>query len=97
MLNTGDFAFDTVAGANVQILERIEMWGYTSYKVFNPATGRVYKATEEQLNTSGSAIQYDENYLRYVALLSKSKMRPPVAFCLRWQAESSRCRTSSMY
>lgn len=73
MLNTGDFTFDTVAGANVQILERIEMWGYTSYKVFNPATGRVYKATEEQLNTSGSTIQYDENYLRYVALLSKIK------------------------
>lgn len=73
MLNTGDFAFDTVAGANVQILERIEMWGYTSYKVFNPATGRVYKAAEEQLNTSGNAIQYDENYLRYVTLLSKIK------------------------
>ena len=73
MLNTGDFAFDTLAGANVQILERIEMWGYTSYKVFNPATGRVYKATEEQLNTSGNTIQYDENYLRYVALLSKIK------------------------
>ena len=73
MLNTGDFAFDKVAGANVQILERIEMWGYTSYKVFNPATGRVYKATEEQLNTSGNAIQYDENYLRYVTLLSKIK------------------------
>ena len=74
MYNTGDFAFDTVAGANVQILERIEMWGYTSYKVFNPATGRVYKTTEEQLNTSGgSTIQYDENYLRYVVLLSKIK------------------------
>lgn len=73
MFFTGDFAFDTVAGSNVQILERIEMWGYTSYKVFNPATGRVYKATEEQLNTSGSTIQYDENYLRYVALLSKIK------------------------
>lgn len=49
------------------------MWGYTSYKVFNPATGRVYKATEEQLNTSGSTIQYDENYLRYVTMLSKIK------------------------
>lgn len=73
MLNTGDFAFDTVDGANVQILERIEMWGYTSYKVFNPATGRVYKRAEEQLNTSGNAVQYDENYLRYVALLSKIK------------------------
>ena len=73
MLKTGDFAFDTVSGANVRILERIEMWGYTSYKVFNPTTGRVYKATEEQLNTSGSTIQYDENYLRYVTLLSKIK------------------------
>lgn len=73
MLDTGDFAFDTVAGANVQVLERIEMWGYTSYKVFNPATGRVYKATEEQLKTDGNEVQYDENYLRYVTLLSKIK------------------------
>lgn len=73
MLNTGDFAFDTIVGANVQILERIEMWGYISYKVFNPATGNVYKATEEQLNPSGNTIQYDENYLRYVAILSKIK------------------------
>lgn len=40
MLNTGDFAFDTVAGVNVQIPERIEMWGYTFYKVFNSAADR---------------------------------------------------------
>ncbi len=73
MLNTGDFAFDTIAEATVQILDRIEMWGYISYKVFNPATGHVYKATEEQLSTSGNAVRYDENYLRYVALLSKIK------------------------
>ncbi len=73
MFNTGDFVFDTVAGANVQVLERIEMWGYTSYKVFDSATGQVYKATEEQLNKGGSAIQYDENYLRYVTLLAKIK------------------------
>ena len=73
MLNTGDFVFDTIAGATVQILERIEMWGYTSYKVFNPATGRVYKATEEQLKTKVNINQYDENYLRYVVLLSKIK------------------------
>lgn len=31
MLQTGDFAFDTVTDANVQVLERIEAWGYTSY------------------------------------------------------------------
>ena len=98
MLNTGDFAFDTVAGANVQILERIEMWGYTSYKVFNPATGRVYKATEEQLKLQAAVQSSTMKTTCAMWLCSrKSKMRPPVAFCLRWQAESSRCRTSSMY
>lgn len=73
MLNTGDFVFDIIEKANVKILEKIEAWGYVSYKVFNPSTGRVYKATEEQLSSTGSNTQYDENYLRYVVLLSKIK------------------------
>ena len=73
MISVGDFVFDTIEKANVQVLEKIEAWGYTSYKVFNPATGRVYKANEEQLSSSGSTKQYDENYMRYVTLLSKIK------------------------
>lgn len=73
MYSIGDFVFDTIEKANVQVLEKIEAWGYTSYKVFNPATGRVYKANEEQLSSTGSSMQYDENYLRYVMLLSKIK------------------------
>lgn len=73
MLNTGDFVFDTIKKENVQILEKIEAWGYVSYKVFNPSTGKVYKANEEQLSSSGSSVQHDENYLRYVTLLSKIK------------------------
>lgn len=73
MHSVGDFVFDTIEKANVQVLEKIEAWGYVSYKVFNPATGRVYKANEEQLSASGSTMQYDENYLRYVTLLSKIK------------------------
>lgn len=73
MIAAGDFVFDTIEKANVQVLEKIEAWGYTSYKVFNPANGRVYKANEKQLSLSGSTMQYDENYLRYVTLLSKIK------------------------
>lgn len=73
MLNTGDFVFDTIKKENVQILEKIEAWGYVSYKVFNPSTGKVYKANEEQLSSSGSSVKHDENYLRYVTLLSKIK------------------------
>lgn len=73
MLNIGDFAFDTTTGTNVQVLEKIDVWGYISYKVFNPTTGKVYKVSEEQLNIKSSGILYDENYLRYVTLLSKIK------------------------
>ena len=73
MFNTGDFVFDTVTGASVQVLERISAWGYVSYRVFNPVTGAVYKASEEQLNKDGGSNSYDENYLRYVTLLSKIK------------------------
>lgn len=28
---TGDFVFDTIEKANVQVLEKIEAWGYISY------------------------------------------------------------------
>lgn len=67
----------------MQIMERIELWGYTSYKVFNPANGSVYKATGEQLKRGGGEAQLDENYLRYVTLLSKSETRHlPVFFLL---------------
>lgn len=71
MFQIGDLVFDSANGASVQILERIEAWGYVSYRVFNPATGAVYKASEEQLNIEHGTNTYDESYLRYVTLLSK--------------------------
>lgn len=71
MFHVGDLAFDSVAGTIVQVLERLEIWGYTSYKVFDSAAGQVYRAAEEQLNQYSSAVKYDENYLRYVTLLAK--------------------------
>ena len=53
VLETGKFAFDTSNSASVQILEKIEAWGYTSYRVFNPATGTMYKVTADQLKEDG--------------------------------------------
>lgn len=73
MFDVGDFVFDNIEKANVQVLEKINVWGYTSYKVFNPATVNVYKANEEQLNQEANSVHYDENYLRYVVQLSKIK------------------------
>ncbi len=72
-MKTGSFAFDAVNKANVQILDRIEAWGYVSYRVFDPSSGRVYKLAENQLSADGGTNTYDENYLRYAVLLSKIK------------------------
>lgn len=73
MFQVGDYVFDTLTSSHVQIVERMELWGYTSYKVFDPATGSVYRAAEDQLSADGGETQIDENYLRYVVILSKIK------------------------
>ena len=73
MLKTGEFAFDRNTGKSVQVLERLEVWGYVSYRVFDPSTGRVYKVMEDSLSDSSGSNTYDENYLRYISLLSKIK------------------------
>ena len=72
-MKTGTFAFDKVNRTSVQILEKIEAWGYTSYRVFDPSTGKVYKLAEDQLTEDCGTNVYDENYLRYAVLLSKIK------------------------
>lgn len=73
MLKAGEFAFDRNTGKRVQVLERLEVWGYVSYRVFDPSTGTVYKVMADGLSDSSGSNTYDENYLRYVTLLSKIK------------------------
>lgn len=73
MLKAGEFTFDRDTGKSVQVLERIEVWGYVSYRVFDPSTGTVYKVMADSLSDSAGSNTYDENYLRYVTLLSKIK------------------------
>lgn len=73
MLKAGEFAFDRNTGKRVQVLERIEVWGYVSYRVFDPSNGTVYKVMKDSLSDSSDSNTYDENYLRYVTLLSKIK------------------------
>lgn len=73
MLKAGDLAFDKDKGINVQVLERLDVWGYVSYRVFDSSTGTIYKVMGDNLSESSGTNTYDENYLRYVTLLSKIK------------------------
>ncbi|WP_295168513.1 helicase-related protein [Ruminococcus sp.] len=72
-MDIGDHVYDSNTGNKVQILEKADIWGYVSYKVFDPSVGKVYRTDEKSLCSEPLGIKYDENYLRYVALLSKIK------------------------
>lgn len=73
MLKAGDLAFDINKKISVQILERLEVWGYVTYRVFDLISGSVYKVSADTLRKSAETNSYDENYLRYVVLLAKIK------------------------
>lgn len=73
MLDVGSYAFDNVSGNNVQILERIDAWGYVSYRVYNPNTGEVYRVNESQLKMEENKELFNESYIRYVLQLSDIK------------------------
>ena len=73
MPKIGDWVFDSELGTNVQILDKTDVWGYITYKVFDPNSDSVYRLAEDQIRTNNASVYYDENYLRYVTLLSKIK------------------------
>lgn len=73
MHRVGDYIFDKTKNERVQVLEISEVWGFVSYKVFNASTGTVYKLSAEDICAEVPEENYNESYLRYIALLSKIK------------------------
>lgn len=73
MPEIGDYVFDKTKNQRVQVLEVSEVWGYVSYKVFNASTGTVYKLSAEDICAKVPEENFNESYLRYVAILSKIK------------------------
>lgn len=73
MFSVGENVIEKKSGLTVQIVEATELWGYTSYKVFNHATGEVYKLNDNEIDLLNSDGSYDENYIRYVTKLAKIK------------------------
>ena len=73
MYKTGDFVFDKNNNVRVQIVDVSTIWGFVSYKVFNPVAGIVYKLSADAIEAELSEVDANEYYLRYVAMLSKIK------------------------
>ena len=73
MHRIGDYVFDKTKNERVQVLEISEVWGFVSYKVFNASTGTVYKLSADDICAEVPEENFNESYLRYVAMLSKIK------------------------
>lgn len=73
MYRIGDYVFDKTQNERVQILDVSEVWGFVSYKVFNASTGTVYKLSADDICAEVPEENFNESYLRYVAMLSKIK------------------------
>ena len=73
MLSVGDYAYDLIRNENVQIIEKDEIWGFITYKVYNPFSKKIYKLNGDQIGREIDSLYYDENYVRYMAFLGKVK------------------------
>ena len=73
MFSVGQYVFDVTAKERVQVIEISEVWGFVSYKVFNASTGTVYKLSADDICAEVPEENFNESYLRYVAMLSKIK------------------------
>lgn len=72
MYNIGDWVYDSIQNEKVQIIETIDLWGFISYKVFNPSTNEIYKLAQEQIKKVDTH-EYDEYYVKYITMLAKVK------------------------
>ncbi len=72
MYSTGEWVYDSIKKEKVQIIEVIDLWGFTSYKVFNSSTNEIYKLAEEQIEKVDNH-EYDEYYVKYITMLAKIK------------------------
>ena len=71
MFEIGSYVLDKQNNERVQIIEARNVWGYVSYKVYNPITGLVYKLAAEALELATTDHDANVDYLRYVAMLEK--------------------------
>lgn len=71
MFEIGSYVLDKQNNEKVQIIKINTVWGYISYKVYNPITDKVYNLAEEAIESENSANDTNVDFLRYVAILEK--------------------------
>ena len=73
MFNIGDFVFNKNRKERVQIVDITTVWGFVTYKVFDPVTGAVYKLSADAVEAETRENHANEYTVRYIAMLAKIK------------------------
>ncbi|MGD9567044.1 MAG: DEAD/DEAH box helicase [Sedimentibacter sp.] len=73
MFSVGDFVYDLIKNEKVEILEKNELWGFTTYKVYNLFSKEIYKLSQEQIRQDMTELSFNENFIRYMTILGKIK------------------------
>lgn len=72
MFDIGQWAFDNVNRTRVQVLERNDLWGYVSYRVYDPLSKEAYTLAGDCLDHCSDK-GADAAFVRYIAALAKVK------------------------
>jgi SNF2 family DNA or RNA helicase len=68
----GQWAFDNVNRTRVQVLERNDLWGHISYRVYDPLSKEAYTLAGDCLDHCGDK-GADAAFVRYIAALARVK------------------------
>ncbi len=87
MFAIGQWAFDNVNRTRVQVLERNDLWGHISYRVYDPLSKEAYTLAGDCLDHCGDK-GADAAFVRYIAALARVKGTLPKA-CFRTYEEAA--------
>ena len=73
MLTTGQFATDVHTGKTVQVIGSQQVFGMTTYKVYDPDTGKIYNAAESALTVESCLAQPSVAFVRFAAVWCRVK------------------------
>ena len=71
MLAAGQFVTDTHTGKVIKIIGVQQVFGITTYQVYDPDTGEIYNAAEKALNANGSLAEPSAAFVRFAAIYSR--------------------------
>lgn len=71
MLAAGQFVTDIHTGKVIKIIGVQQVFGITTYQVYDPDTGEIYNAAEKALDANGSLAEPSAAFVRFAAIYSR--------------------------